>query len=86
MLTSLFLLQQGNVKKSKKMIKLVNIADKNFQIFWTTWGMLKGGFRVKIPKSYDFFNLVVLDISDCVENDGKIGFYKKPENYSRIGH
>ena len=48
--------------------------------------MLKGGFRVKIPKSYDFFNLVVLDISDCVENDGKIGFYKKPENYSRIGH
>ena len=47
--------------------------------------MLKGGFRVKIPKSYDFFNLVVLDISDC-ENDGKIVFYKKPENYSRIGH
>ena len=31
--------QQGNVKKSEKPIKIVNIDTEN-HIFWTTWGIL----------------------------------------------
>ena len=38
MLTSLIVLLQGNVKKSKKSIKIVNIVRENVHIFWTTWG------------------------------------------------
>ena len=26
-------------KKSKKLMKIVNIEDENFHIFWTTWGI-----------------------------------------------
>ena len=37
LLTLLVSLQQGNVKKSKKSIKIVNIEGENLQIFWTTW-------------------------------------------------
>ena len=38
MLTLLVSLQQGNVKRSKKSIKIVNIEGENLQIFLTTWG------------------------------------------------
>ena len=33
-----------------------------------------GGFRVKIPKKFNILNLVVLSISDYVENNGKLDF------------
>ena len=33
MLTSLVSLQQGNVKKSKKLMKIVNIEEENFHSF-----------------------------------------------------
>ena len=39
MLTSLVYLQQGNVKKSKKLIKLANIDEENLHIFQTTSGI-----------------------------------------------
>ena len=39
MMTSLVFLQQGNVKKSKTLIKIVNIENENLHIFWTTWGI-----------------------------------------------
>ena len=38
MLTSLVSLQQENVKKSKKSMKIINIVGENFHIFWMTWG------------------------------------------------
>ena len=37
MLTPLVSLQQGNVKKSKKLMKIVNIDRENLHIIWTTW-------------------------------------------------
>ena len=39
MLISIVYLQQGNVKKSKKLIKLVNIEEGNFHISGTTSGI-----------------------------------------------
>ena len=39
MLTSLDCLQQGNVKKSKKFMKIVKIDEENLQIFQTTRGI-----------------------------------------------
>ena len=39
MLTSLISLQQGNVKKSKKAMKIVSIEGESLHIFWTTWGL-----------------------------------------------
>ena len=39
MLTSLVCLQQGNVEKSKKLMKIVNIDEENLQIFRTTQGI-----------------------------------------------
>ena len=38
MLTSLVYMQQGNVKKSKKFMKLGNISEENLHIFRKTWG------------------------------------------------
>ena len=35
--TSLAFLQQGNVKKSKKLVNVVNIEEENLHIFWTSW-------------------------------------------------
>ena len=37
MLMSLASLWEGNVKKSKKLMKIVNIDRENYHIFWTTW-------------------------------------------------
>ena len=39
MLTSLVYLQQGNVKKSKELIKIVNTGEENLHIFRTTSGI-----------------------------------------------
>ena len=39
MLTSLVYLQQGNVKKSKKLIKIVNTGEDYLHIFQTTTGI-----------------------------------------------
>ena len=46
---------------------------------------IQGGFRLKILKNIGFLNFVVLSISDYIENDGKLGFCQKPENWSHIG-
>ena len=48
--------------------------------------LLRWFWAKKFKKLFDLLNLVVLSISGYVENDGKIGFYKKPENWSQIGH
>ena len=32
-------LQQGNVEKFEKLIKMVNIEEENLHIFWTSWGI-----------------------------------------------
>ena len=37
MLTSLVSLQQRNVKKSEKLIKIINRDKENLHIFWTIW-------------------------------------------------
>ena len=39
MLTLSVSLQQGNVKKSEKKMKIVNIEEENLRIFWMTWGI-----------------------------------------------
>ena len=39
MLTPLVFWQQGNVKKSEKMVKMVNIEQENLHIFWTSCGI-----------------------------------------------
>ena len=39
MLTSLVSLLQGNVKKSKKSMKIINIDVENLHTLWTTWGI-----------------------------------------------
>ena len=38
-MTSLVSLQQGNVKKYKKMTKIVNIEEENLRVFWTCRGI-----------------------------------------------
>ena len=40
MLTSLVYLQKGDVKKSKKLMKLAKIDEENLHISQTTWGTL----------------------------------------------
>ena len=37
MLMSLASLWERNVKKSEKLMKIVNIDGENYHIFWTTW-------------------------------------------------
>ena len=37
--TSLAYFQQGNAKKSKKLIKIVNTGEEDFHIFRMTWGV-----------------------------------------------
>ena len=39
MLTLLVFLQQGNIKKSEKIMKVVNTDRENVHIFWTIWGL-----------------------------------------------
>ena len=39
MQTSLVFLRQGNVKKFEKLMKIVNIEEKNLQIYWTSSGI-----------------------------------------------
>ena len=39
MMTSLDSLQQGNVKNSKKPIKILNIEGENLRMFWSIWGI-----------------------------------------------
>ena len=45
MLTSLFFLQQGNVRKSEKLMKIVNIEEEILHIFWSQIDPTR--FRVK---------------------------------------
>ena len=32
-------LQQGNVKKFEKLMKIVDIEEEDFYLFWTNWGI-----------------------------------------------
>ena len=32
-------LERGNIKKSKKMVKIFKIEEGYLHIFWTTWGI-----------------------------------------------
>ena len=52
MLVSLVYLQQGNVKKFKKMTKIVITEKENLHIFRTTWGISREFFSGK-NESYD---------------------------------
>ena len=59
MLASLVYLQQGNVKKSKKLMKIVNTDEENFHIFRTTWEISiifsgKMCLILKVTKMQDF--------------------------------
>ena len=45
MLTSLVFLQQGNVRKSEKLMKIVNIEEEILHIFWSQIDPTR--FRVK---------------------------------------
>ena len=57
MLTSLVSLQQRNVKKCEKSMKIVNIGGENLHIFWTTWGIsirLSGKTRLISHKKQGF--------------------------------
>ena len=81
MLTSLVSLQQGNVKKSKKLMKIVNIEEEGLHIFWTTWGNFNEIFMKDVApdniKSYEkagFLSLFSLS-SLSLENT----FLKKPQ-------
>ena len=81
MLTSLVSLQQGNVKKSKKSMKIVNIEEEVLHIFWTTWGNFSEIFMKDVApdniKSYEkagFLSLFSLS-SLSLENT----FLKKPQ-------
>ena len=83
MLTSLVSLQQGNVKKSKKSMKIVNIEEEVLHIFWTTWGNFSEIFMKDVApdniKSYEkagFLPLFSLSLSSLsLENT----FLKKPQ-------
>ena len=71
MLTSLVSLQQGNVKKSKKSMKIVNIEGENFQIFWTAQGIL-------MEFSGKMWLMIILKVHSCrYENLVVIGLYVK---------
>ena len=52
-LTSLVSLEQRNLKKSKKLMKIVNIEGENLHIIWTTWEIsmkFSGKIRLMILK------------------------------------
>ena len=51
-LTSVVSLWQGNVKKSKKSTKIVNIEEENLRLFWTTWAILMKFSRKMIILNY----------------------------------
>ena len=53
MLTSLVYLQKENVKKLKKLMKIVNIDEEDFHIFQTTFsGKLFLMIKVKVTKKH----------------------------------
>ena len=77
MLMPLVSLQQGNVKKSKKLMKTVNIEDKNLHVFWTKW-VVSMKFPVKMWLTI---------ISKVTKNQGftlslKSTFLEKPQEGS----
>ena len=39
LLTTLAFLQEENLKKNEKLIKIANIEEENLHNFWTTWGI-----------------------------------------------
>ena len=52
MLTKLVYLQQKNLKKSKKLLKIVIIEEENLNIYQTTWGLsMKFSGKIKIENS-----------------------------------
>ena len=54
-LTSLVFLQQRNVKKSKKLMKIVSIEGESLYIFWTTWEIwmkFSGNLWLMIMETY----------------------------------
>ena len=59
MLAPLVSLQQGNVKKSGKCVKVIDTEVENINIFWTTWGISISGkisliIKLKVTKNQDF--------------------------------
>ena len=58
MLTPLVSLQQGNVKKSKKSMKIANIEGQHFHIFWTTQGIL-------MEFSGKMWLMIILKVHSC---------------------
>ena len=52
MLTKLVYLQQKNLKKSKKLLKIVIIEEENLNIYQTTWGLsMKFSGKIKIENN-----------------------------------
>ena len=70
MLTSLVYLQQGNVKKSKKVMKIVKINEENLHIFRTT-----GKISVKVSGKMFYDNIKSRKKKDLLSLQ-KITFWK----------
>ena len=86
MLISLVFLQQGNVKNSEKLMKIVNIKGENLHVFWTTWGIL-----VKFPGK--IWLMIILNVTKkqgftiFLENtfsDKQQGWIKLPLSLLRV--
>ena len=69
MLTTLVYLQQGFVKKSKKLMKIVHMEEENLYIFQTTWDI-----------SIKFLGKMWLTINDNIKRHEKPGFTLSIEN------
>ena len=51
LISSVICWRQGNVKKSEKLMKIINIDGGNLHMFWTTWGIsmkFSGNMRLMI--------------------------------------
>ena len=69
MLTTLVYLQQGFVKKSKKLMEIVHMEEENLYIFQTTWDI-----------SMKFLGKMWLTINDNIKRHEKPGFTLSIEN------
>ena len=68
MLTSLVSLQQGNVKKSSKSMKIANIGEENLHIFWTRWGI----FMIFSGKMWILITLKVAKKQGGIKTQGEV--------------
>ena len=79
MLTSLVSLQEGNIKKSEKSVKTINIEGEHLYIFQMTWG-------ISIKFSVKMWLMIIMKVTKnqiCTLSKKRIGFWKNHKGGGR---